>query len=143
MTNVVSMFEKNNEKVKIVSENEFTKHYKYEEKEIDCYLSKAYDEQTDKHFLVASIPKIQELSAMHIQFPMLFENEAERNEHFQTFNALLFIEGLLEQMKIQIEKAKEDAEHNAKLEITDDIQIITEEEAVLPELIEHKKEENE
>lgn len=122
----------NNEKVKIVSENEFTKHYKYEEKEIDCYLSKAYDEQADKHFLVASIPKIQELSAMHIQFPMLFENEAERNEHFQSFNPLLFIEGLLEQMKIQIEKAKEDAEHNAKL---DDID--------LPELIEHKKEENE
>jgi hypothetical protein len=80
---------------------------------------------------------------------MLFENEAERNEHFQTFNPLLFIEGLLEQMKIQIEKAKEDAEHNAKLEITEEeayisMPEITEEEAVdLPELIEHKKEENE
>jgi hypothetical protein len=43
---VVSMF---NEKIKLVSENEFTKHHRYEEKEIDCYLSKSYDEETDKH----------------------------------------------------------------------------------------------
>ena len=142
MNNVVSMFDKN-EKVKIVSENEFTKHYNYEEKEINCYLSKAYDEETDKHFLVVSIPKIQELNASHIQFPMGFENEAERNEYFESFNALLFIDGLLEQMKIQIENAKKNAEANEQSEITDDIQIITEEEAAdLPELIEHKKEEN-
>jgi len=136
MGNVVSMFDKN--KVKIVSENEFTKHYKYEES-IDCVLSKAYDEETDKHFLVASIPKIEELNALHIQYPMVFENESERNEHFETFNAQLFIDNLLEEMKIQIEKAKEDAENNAQSQIT---QINTEEEAAdLPELIEHKKEE--
>ena len=132
MGNVVSMFDNN--KVKIVSENEFTKHYKYEEKSIDCYLSKAYDEETDKHFLVASIPKIEELNAMHIQYPMVFENEAERNEHFQSFNAQLFIDHLLEEMKIQIEKAKEDAEYNAAI-------TVTEEEAAIPKLID-KKEEN-
>ena len=133
MGNVVSMFDKNNEKVKIVSENEFTKHYKYEEKSIDCYLSKAYDEETDKHFLVASIPKIEELNALHIQYPMVFENESERNEHFETFNAQLFIDHLLEEMKIQIEKAKEDAEYNAAITVT--------EEAAIPKLID-KKEEN-
>lgn len=113
MTKVVSMFGENNEKIKLISENEFTKHYKYEEKDIDCYLSKAFDEETDKHFLVASIPRIPELNAMHIQYPMVFENEAERNKFFEDFDALDFLDYLLEQMKQQIEQAKKDAASNA------------------------------
>ena len=143
---VVSMF---NEKIKLVSENEFTKHHMYEEKEIDCYLSKSYDEETDKHFLVASIPRIPELSVMHIQFPMVFENEAERDYYFDTFNPLEFLDELMAQMKEQIKKAKEDADNNAQQ--TEDvdykeqaealgIELITEDEAEeldLPELRSH------
>jgi len=116
---VVSMFQKDeNDKVKLVSENEFTKHYKYEEKEIDCYLSKAYDEETDKHFLVASIPKIPQLNAMHIQYPMAFDTEQERNQFFADFNALDFLDYLVEQMTYQIEMAKKEAaksEENAEI----------------------------
>lgn len=115
---VVSMFQKDeNDKVKLVSENEFTKHYKYEEKEIDCYLSKAYDEETDKHFLVASIPKIPQLNAMHIQYPMAFDTEQERNQFFTDFNALDFLDYLVEQMTYQIEMAKKEA---AKSENSDE-----------------------
>ena len=116
---VVSMFNKNNnEKVKLVSENEFTKHHKYEEKDIDCYLSKAYDEETEKHFLIASIPRIPELNAMHIQYPMVFDNEAERNQFYDDYNPLDFLEFLLAQMTEQIEKAKRDAEETKTEDIT-------------------------
>jgi len=149
MSKVVEMF---NEKVKLVSENEFTKHHRYEEKEIDCYLSKAYDEETDKHFLVVSIPKIAELNAMHIQYPMVFDTENERDEFFKNFNPLDFLDFLLDQMKNQIEAAKAAESENATkteetftlqeiAEMSDDcIQVITEEEAEkldLPELKEH------
>ena len=115
MSKVVSMF---NEKVKLISENEFTKHHRYEEKEIDCYLSKAYDEETEKHFLVASIPRIPELNAMHIQYPMVFDTQEERDEFFKNYNALDFLEYLLEQMEAQIEAAKEDAEKSKQIEET-------------------------
>jgi len=135
-----------NEKIKLVSENEFTKHHRYEEKEIDCYLSKSYDEETDKHFLIASIPRIPELSVMHIQFPMVFENEAERNYYFDTFNPLEFLDDLMAQMKEQIKKAKE-ADNNAQETKDVDykeqaealgIELISEEEAEdLPELRPH------
>ena len=124
MSKVVSMF---NEKVKLVSENEFTKHHRYEEKDIDCYLSKAYDEETEKHFLVASIPRIPELNAMHIQYPMVFDTQEERDEFFKSYNALDFLEYLLEQMEAQIEAAKEEAEKN-KTDAVGDIQITFDEE---------------
>ena len=101
-----------------LSENEFTKHHKYEEKDIDCYLSKAYDEETEKHFLIASIPRIPELNAMHIQYPMVFDNEAERNQFYDDYNPLDFLEFLLAQMTEQIEKAKRDAEETKTEDIT-------------------------
>ena len=110
---VVSMFN-GESKVKLVSENEFTKHHRYEEKDVDCYLSKAYDEETEKHFLVASIPRIPELNAMHIQYPMVFETEAERNKFFDEFNALDFLDYLIDQMSYQIEQAKKEAAYNEK-----------------------------
>jgi hypothetical protein len=116
MTKVVSMFGEN---IKIVSENEFTKHFKWESKDIDCYLSKAYDEETDKHFLVVSIPKIQEFNAMHIQEAFVFESEIDRNDFFQSFSvdsATEFLKSLLDRMNDQIEKAKEQAESPAETE---------------------------
>ena len=122
MSKVVSMFDKNNnDKVKLVSENEFTKHHKYEEKEIDCYLSKAYDEESKKHFLVASMPKIPELNAIHIQYPMVFDTEEERNEFFDNFNALDFMEFILDQMKVQIEAARENDQKSSENVSTEDV----------------------
>jgi len=53
---------------------------------------------------------------MHIQYPMLFENETERNEHFKNFDALDFLDFLLDQMKIQIENAKIEADSQKNTE---------------------------
>ena len=98
------------EDIKIVSENEFTKHFKWESKNINCYFSKSYEEETDKHFMVFSIPEIEELGVMHIQEAFAFESETERNDYFQIFGIDLakeFLQSLIDRIKEKIEKAKE------------------------------------
>jgi hypothetical protein len=83
------------------SENEFTKIFKIEE-EIDLFITKAYDEELDHHFIVASIPKIADLKIEHIQFPIKFEdNEKERDRFFKDFNnayAEMFIKNLIDEI---------------------------------------------
>ena len=65
---------------KIESQNDvqkiFTSH------DVDVYVGKAFDEETNKHFLIFSIPVIPEVNVQHIQFPYIFETEKERDEVF-------------------------------------------------------------
>jgi hypothetical protein len=98
--------------IKLVNANEFTKQFRWDEKEIDCYVSKAFDEETKQHWIVASIPSIKELSVNHIQFPFIFETEAERDAIFDDFQCEMFLENLLSQIKQQIEDAKQAEESN-------------------------------
>ena len=78
-------------KVKMLNSNDFTKQYRWDEKEIDCYVSKAFDEENNHHWLVASIPAIKELNVNHIQFPFIFETEDERNQFFNDFDCDNFL----------------------------------------------------
>lgn len=64
----------------VISENNFTKAYMCNGTMI--YISKAYDEDSDKHFLVNSIPEIAEVNAHHIQFPIAFDSEEQRDNTF-------------------------------------------------------------
>jgi hypothetical protein len=132
--------------VKLIEENEVSKHFKDEIRGIDCFVSKAFDEETQKHCLVASIEKIPELNAMHIQYPFVFDIEEERDTLFKEFDCKLYLDWLIETMTNQIEDAKKNAESQPAIEemnaIMEDggIQLITEEEADkldLPELREH------
>jgi hypothetical protein len=97
-------------KIEKISENEFTKHFRYAEKEMDLYLSKAYDDETDKHYVVASIPAIPSLSVNHIQYPIQFEDNQSRDDYFNDFNALEFLDSLYDQIKNQVDSAKENNE---------------------------------
>jgi hypothetical protein len=84
----------------LITENEFTKSFKYSD--IELFVSKGVDEETDKHFLVASIPLIEELNVAKIQFPMVFEDEAQRDSTFISFsveNATDFIEQVVSEIK--------------------------------------------
>ena len=97
---------------KIASENEFTKIFKNGDMEI--YLSKAYDEDGDKHFLVASIPHIAELDASEIKYPFTFDTMEERDEYFVNFDTKMakeFIRNLvkfmLEQQELQKKQEKD------------------------------------
>lgn len=94
--------------ISLVSENEFTKIFKYND--IDLYISKAYDDESDRHFLVASIPKIEELNVGNIQQPFVFENEEARDESFKNLDinvAKGFLDSVIEEIKKQ-KKAVED-----------------------------------
>lgn len=66
------------------ADNTFTKVFKYGD--IEMYVSKAVDEETDKHFIVASIKEIQDLNVQNVQYPFGFNTEKERDEAYESFD---------------------------------------------------------
>lgn len=69
---------------KLVEQNEFTKTFNIETEDgiIEMYVTKAYDEDSDKHFLVSNIPEIKELGVSQIQMPIMFDSELFRNSAY-------------------------------------------------------------
>ena len=49
------------------------------EEDVDFFINKAYDEETDKHALLIYIPKIPANNILHLQQPLFYDNEAERD----------------------------------------------------------------
>ena len=49
------------------------------EDELDFFINKAYDEESNTHCLLIYIPSIPELNVHHIQQPIAYESEAERD----------------------------------------------------------------
>lgn len=89
------------------SQNEFTKIFNYGN--IKLFISKAYDDVDDKHFITAAIPEIPECNVAHVQFPIPFGSENERNSNFDTFDvnvATHFIEGVITQIKENNQKVQ-------------------------------------
>ena len=93
--------------ITLVSENEFTKIFKYNE--IELYVSKAYDEESDRHFLVASIQKIEELNVGNIQQPLVFDSEPTRDKSFDNLDVNI-AKSFLDDVIAEIQKQKKDAE---------------------------------
>jgi hypothetical protein len=130
------------EGVELIAENEFSKTFKLDA--IDLFISKAYDDEQDKHYIVASIPRIAEVNAERVQFPFIFEDEEDRDNGFLKFDlhfAKTFIKHLIEMIKKQNEENKKKKQEEEQ-EDYDAIQIITEDEAKeldLPELREHNE----
>jgi hypothetical protein len=84
----------------LVSSNEFTKQFKIDD--IDLFIHKTFDEDSNLHFIVACIPFIKEVSASDIKYPIAFELERERNKVFKKFScedSIDFIDKLIEQVK--------------------------------------------
>lgn len=79
--------------------------------DIDVYVGKAYDEDSNKHFLIFSIPIIPEANVQHIQFPYVFETENERDEVFTHLDDK-YISVFIEKLISQIEENKQKAESN-------------------------------
>ena len=92
---------------KIESKNEVQKIFKSHD--VDVYVGKAFDEETDKHFLIFSIPVIPEANVQHIQFPYIFETEKERDEVF-THLEENYISEFVEKLIIQINENKKQAD---------------------------------
>jgi len=94
---------------KIESENDVQKIFKSHD--VDVYVGKAYDEETDKHFLIFSIPVIPEANVQHIQFPYIFDTEKERDEVFTHLEAN-YIAEFVEKLIIQIEENKKQTDES-------------------------------
>ena len=94
---------------KLEAENDVQKIFK--SIDIDVYVGKAYDEDTDKHFLVFSIPVIPEANVQHIQFPYVFETEKERDEDFTHLDDK-YISAFIEKLISQIEENKKKSDSN-------------------------------
>jgi hypothetical protein len=102
MSKIITLYD-----FKIESENEFTKIFVYGETKI--YLSKAYDEDTDKHFLLALIPHISEVNASDIKYPFPFDTAEERDNYFIDFDMKManqFMRNLISFIIEQNEKNK-------------------------------------
>jgi hypothetical protein len=65
---------------KLQSQNEVQKIFKSDD--VDVYVGKAFDDESNKHFLIFSIPLIPEANVQHIQYPYVFDTENERDEVF-------------------------------------------------------------
>ncbi len=91
---------------KLKSSNEFTKVYVNEELEVEMYISKAYDEDTDKHYLVASIPEIKEFSVHKVQLPLEFDTAELRDETFNNFDGDRLLNLIIEDVRKKQEYLK-------------------------------------
>lgn len=96
----------------MLSDNGFTKIFKVRG-DIDLFLSKAVDEETNKHYFVATIREIPELNAHGVQFPFEFETESERDEAYNLYDIVQardFVEFSIEFIKEKDEFKKQEAE---------------------------------
>jgi len=69
----------------LLANNNITKTFKTISKvggEIDVFITKAFDEDSSKHFIVINIPFIPKLGVERIQLPVSFESEEFRNKAF-------------------------------------------------------------
>ena len=69
---------------KLVSESKFTKHFQIYN--VELFIHKAYDEDSDKHFITPCIPFIEELNIHDLKDALVFENEAERDIAFDKWD---------------------------------------------------------
>jgi hypothetical protein len=89
------------------SQNEVQKIFKSHN--VDVYVGKAYDEDSDKHFLIFSIPLIPEANVQHIQYPYVFDTEKKRDEVF-THLEENYISEFIDKLITQINENKKQAD---------------------------------
>lgn len=69
---------------KLVSESKFSKHFELDN--INLYIHKAFDEDSNKHFIIPCIPTIEELNINDLKDSLVFENEEERDGAFENWD---------------------------------------------------------
>jgi hypothetical protein len=97
------------EGIELIAENEFSKTFKYKDEinEIDLFIAKAFDDEKNQHYIVASIPYIKEVNAERVQFPFIFKDEQDRDNGFEGFEVVFantFIPQLIDMIKKQNEE---------------------------------------
>jgi ribosome-associated toxin RatA of RatAB toxin-antitoxin module len=83
------------------AENEVQKIFK--SLDTDVFIGKAFDEDTNKHFIVFSIPLLAEVNVQHIQYPFQFDTEVERDDVFKNIN-MEYVSGFIDKLVNQIKE---------------------------------------
>jgi hypothetical protein len=102
--------------VVLESENENTKIFNFNDKEIMLYISRAYDEETDRHFLTYDIPEISALNVQKISDLKEFESSEVRDLLFESIDEK-WVEFYIKKLIIHINQNK--AKNNPENEITE------------------------
>lgn len=98
--------------VTLVANNNITKTFKAISKvggEIDVFITKAFDEDSSKHFLILNIPIIPKLSVERLQLPISFESEEFRNNSFDKEVTEDWVSGTIVNFENQIIESKKNA----------------------------------
>ena len=98
---------------KLESQNEVQKIFKSHD--VDIYVGKAYDEDSNKHFLIFSIPVIPEAGIQHIQYPFVFDTEKERDEVFVHIDEK-YASDFLDKLITQIEENKKQVSDESNIQ---------------------------
>lgn len=91
--------------VVLESQNENTKIYNFNDKEIMLYISRAYDEESKRHFLTYDIPEIKELGVQRISDLKEFESAEVRDFLFNQIDED-WVEFYIKNLVIHINKNK-------------------------------------
>jgi len=96
----------------LLSDNGFTKIFKVRG-DIDLFLTKAFDEDSNKHYIVSTIREIVELNASGIQFPYEYSTDYERDNAYKQYGteeARVFVEFSIHFIKDKEKFKEEEAE---------------------------------
>lgn len=97
--------------VVLESQNENTKVFDFNDKEIMLYISRAFDEETQRHFLTYDIPEIASLNVQRISDLKEFESEEVRDLLFKSIDER-YVEIYIKKLVIHINENKAKAEEN-------------------------------
>jgi hypothetical protein len=101
--------------VVLESQNENTKIYNFNDKEIMLYISRAYDEESGRHFLTYDIPEIASLGVQKISDIKEFESEDVRDLLFKSIDER-WVEIYIKKLVVHINQNS--AKNRAENEIT-------------------------
>jgi len=103
--------------VVLESQNENTKIYNFNDKEIMLYISRAYDEESGRHFLTYDIPEIASLGVQKISDIKEFESEDVRDLLFKSIDER-WVEIYIKKLVIHINQNSSKSRAEKENEIT-------------------------
>jgi hypothetical protein len=103
--------------VVLESQNENTKIFNFNDKEVMLYISRAYDEDTNKHFLTYDIPEISALNVQNISDIKEFESEEVRDLLFKSIDEK-WVEIYIKKLIVHIQKNSAESIAKKENEIT-------------------------
>ena len=93
--------------MKLIEQNEFSKTFRDEEDNIDLFVQKGGDDETNQHYLIFNVPLLESFNVGNIQYPVLMESEEKRNEFFDNFQEVQAIDFIV-QLIAEISKRQND-----------------------------------